>query len=109
MLDEERRVAHHVVQHSSALEIAAPEPRHVRAAVLFAGAREVRPAGRRSATRPEQRVPRFDLRSEDLVLEVSRRDADLLRQADDFPRFADVAGQRLLAGNAEELTAAALD
>ena len=71
MPDDERRVTHHVVEHAAALQLAAPEPRHVRTAVLLRGAREIRPARRRRAARPEQLAPRFDLRREDLILEIA--------------------------------------
>ena len=39
--------------------LAAPEPRHVRPAVLFRGAREVGPSRRRRAARPEQLASQF--------------------------------------------------
>jgi hypothetical protein len=54
-------------------------------------------------------MPRLDLRGEHLVLEVSGRHADFLREADDFLRFGDVAGERFLASDAEELTPSAFD
>src|SRR5574341_1404288 len=44
-------MAHHVVQHPAPLQLPAPEPGHVRSAVLFGGAREVGAAGpRRTAS-----------------------------------------------------------
>ncbi len=75
MPDDERRVAHHVVEHAAALQLAAPEPRHVRPAVLLGRAREIRTSRRRRAARPEQLAPRFDLRREDLVLEIAVRES----------------------------------
>ena len=42
--------------------------------VLLGGAGQVRPSGRRSATRPGQRHARLDLRCEQLVLQVAVRD-----------------------------------
>ena len=87
MPNDERRVAHHVVEHAAALQLAAPEPRHVRTAVLLGRAREIRTAGRRRAARPEQRRARLDLRREDLVLEIAVREPDALHELD-APRFA---------------------
>ena len=63
---DQRRVAHHVVEHAAALQLAAPEPRRVRAAVLLGRAGEVGPAGgrarrapraARAAPRPAARTP----------------------------------------------------
>src|SRR5204863_9132777 len=69
--NDERGVAHHVVQHAAALELAAPEPRHMRPAVFLGGAREIRPSSCRGATRPCERASRFHVRREQLVLEVA--------------------------------------
>ena len=63
-------VAHHVVQDAAALQRAVPEPRHVRAAVLFGRARQVRAAGDRCAARPDELAPARHRRREDLVLEI---------------------------------------
>ena len=81
MPNDERRVAHHVVQHAAALQLAAPEPGHVRPAVLLRRAGEIRTAGRRRAARPEQLATRFDLRREHLILEIAVRDAGAASRA----------------------------
>ena len=106
MLHHERRVAHHVVEHAAALQVALPEPRHVRPAVLLGGAGEVGAPGDLGAARPEQGAARGDVRCEQLVLEIARRDAGLLHHLDDFLGLGDVAPQRLLARDAEQLGAA---
>ena len=96
----QRRVAHHVVQDAAALEVTAPEPRHVGTAVLLGGAGEIRPAGQRGAAGPDDGASPFDLRGEHLVLQIAVLQARLLYQRDDALGLGDVAGQRLLARNA---------
>ena len=109
MPHDERRVAHHVVEHAAALQRALPEPRHVRAAVLLGGAREIGTTRRRRAARPEQLAPRLDLRREQLVLEISVRDPGSLHQLGDALRLGHVSRQRLLARDALERSLPALD
>src|SRR5215472_10567798 len=98
MPDDERRVAHHVVEYASSLKRAAPEPRHVRSAVLLRRAREIRTSRRRGTARPEQRVPSLHLRREDLVLEVAGGELGALGERFDLLRFGHVARERFLAG-----------
>src|SRR6185437_3174341 len=102
-------MAHHVVQHTAALQLAAPEPWHVRAAVLFGCAREIGTSGRRRAARPEKCASRLHLRRKDLILEIAVRDARTRDEIANLLRLGDVARQRLLAGDAAELALAALD
>jgi len=97
-------MAHHVVENATALERALPEPRHVRSAVLFSGAGEIRPAGERSASRPDQLFAACDLRREELILEVPRIEPDTLCQTRDGPRFGDIPREWFLACESEQLT-----
>ena len=78
---EQRRVAHHVVEHTAALQIALPEPRRVRPAVLLGRAREIRTTRRRGAARPEERASRLDVRREELILEIARASVRRARRA----------------------------
>src|SRR5215207_5095468 len=97
MPHDQRRVAHHVVEHSAALQLALPEPGHVRTAVLFRGAREVRAPRRGGATGPDQGPAGLDVWSKKLVLEIAVSKAHTLHQLEDMPCFRDVARERLLA------------
>ena len=93
------RVAGHVVQHPAALQVAAPEPRPVGAAVLLGGAGQVRPAGEGGAAMPQQLAPPGDGRREDLVLQVAVGEAGLGRERTHPLRLGDGAGKGLLAGH----------
>src|SRR5688572_12164795 len=103
MPDDERRVAHHVVEDAAALQAALPEPRAVRPTVLLGGTGEVGPPGVRRAPGPDERLARLDLWREELVLEVSRGDTEAPNELDHLLRFGNVAGERLLAGDPFEL------
>ena len=77
----QRRVAHHVVEHAAALQLALPEPGHVRPAVLLGRARQVGPAGGRARRAPRcSSRPALDLRREDLVLQVAVSEPGPLHQ-----------------------------
>src|SRR6476469_2501467 len=102
MPDDEGRVAHHVVEHPTSLEVPAPEPGAVWAAVLLGRPGEVRAAGRGRAACPQQGSARLDLGREDLVLEVAVRQPDAPNELDHLFRFCNVAGKRFLACNALE-------
>src|SRR5690348_3086051 len=104
MSNNKCRVAHHVVENAAALKIAAPEPRHVRTAVLLSRASEVGPASRRGAARPEQRAASFDLRREDLVLEITLLDPNTLDELGHSLRLGDVSRERFFARDARERT-----
>ena len=106
---DERRVAHHVVEHAAALQVSLPEPGHVRARMLLRGAREERPARRRSTARPQQLAARFHMRRKELVLEVARLQPDTLHEPRDLLCLGDVPRERLLAGDALERALAGLD
>ncbi len=105
----ERRVTHHVVEHSTALQPAPPEPGRMRAAVLLRGAREVRPAGELGAPGPEQRAAHFHLWRKELVLEIARPESRPTRQPRHRLRLGDIPCQRLLACQPDQLAPAALD
>ena len=105
----ERRVTHHVVEHSTALQPAPPEPWRMRAAVLLRGAREVRPAGELGAPGPEQRAAHFHLWRKELVLEIARPESRPTRQPRHRLRLGDIPCQRLLTCQPDQLAPAALD
>src|SRR5690606_4591792 len=89
-------------------ELALPEPRVVWTAVLFRGTRQIRPAGHRGATGPDQLPPALDVRREKLVLQVPVRDSGALDQRSDVASFGRVAGERLLAGDSLQRALATL-
>src|SRR5258708_14440161 len=100
MLHEQRRVAHHVVEHAAALQLALPEPRRVRSAVLLGGAREVGAAGELRAARPQQIATGLDLGRKNLVLEIPVREADFGDELEDSLCLAHIARDRLLTRHA---------
>jgi hypothetical protein len=106
---EQRRVAHHVVEHPAALLVAAPEPRRVRPGVLLGGAREVGPAGEPRAALPQQLPPVLDVRAEELVLEVAVRESGAPHQREQVLGLGHGARERLLARHAPQRAAPALD
>ena len=73
-----------------------------------ARARYGRPVVARAA-RPDQRAPCLDLRREELVLEVAVCESGAPDELDDPLRFGDGARQRLLAGDAAQRAATALE
>src|SRR5690606_35484546 len=102
-------VAHHVVQHAAALHPSNPEPGRVGAAVLLGGAGQVRTAGDGGTAAPDDVVPAREPRLEELILQVSVQHAGLLDQLDGAASLLHVAGQRLLAGHADQLSLAGLE
>ena len=104
----EHRVAHHVIEHTSTLERALPEPRRVRAAVLLCGAGKVRTPCRRSAARPEQRAASLHLRREHLVFQVAVHEPHTLHQPQHLLRLGHIAREGFLAGYALEGAASAV-
>jgi len=102
-------MAHHIVEHAAALQRAAPEPRHVRTAVLFGGAGKIRPAGCRSAARPQQCMAGLYLRCKDLVLEVPECNAGGFERSSDLRGFGDGTCEWLLARDSAQCARAALE
>src|SRR5690606_8706015 len=102
-------VAHHVIQHAAALQIASPEPGRMRTAVLLGGARQIRPAGETRSPSPDAAPTLLHVRREKLILEVSMLQAGPLDQPGDLERFGDRTGQWLLAGDASQGAPVALD
>src|SRR5579864_4327586 len=100
MAHNERRVTHHVVENTAALQRTVPEPGRMRAAVFLCRPREVRPACSRRAARPDELLPSLDVRREELILEIPCLHADALGELHDLLRFGDGAAERLLAGDA---------
>src|ERR1019366_4984594 len=56
----------------------------------------------------KQLLPCLDMRCEELVLQISRRHADALHEADDLLCLGDIAAERLFAGDALQRALAAL-
>ena len=107
--DDERRVAHHVVEHAAALQ--SPCQNHGMCGPLCSSAARAR-YGRPVVAAPRAQSssrPGFDLRREELVLEVAVLEPDALHQLGDLLRLGDVARERLLAGDAVQRPAPALD
>src|SRR5438309_7532439 len=109
MPHDEHRMTHHVVEHTAALQLAAPEPRHVRTTVLLGRAREVGTSGCRRAARPDECVASLDLRREHLVLEIAVRQSYALHELDDALRLVYVARERLFTRDAAQSALSALD
>ncbi len=103
--DDFHRMAHHVVEHAAALQLALPEPGHVRPAVLLGGAGQIRAPGERGAAGPDQMPPVLHLRREQLVLQISGVEPHALHERVHLLRFGHVAGQRLLAGEPPQRSA----
>src|SRR5262245_33063380 len=102
-------MAHHVVEHAAALQLALPEPGRVRTAVLLGGAREVGAPSELRAARPQEIASGFDLRRKQLILEIAVRQADLVHELEDPLCLVDIARERLLTGDSLELPFAALE
>ncbi len=103
------RVTHHVVEHTTALQVATPEPRHVRTTVLFCCACEIWTSSGRRAARPDQRSAGLDLRGEQLVLQVAVHQSNALDELEDLCGFGDVAGEWLFACDCLESSPATLN
>src|SRR5206468_10840604 len=98
MPNQHDRVAHHVVQHAAALQVAAPKPRFMRTAMFFGSPRQIRPAGTSYASRPNDLAPGRYRWREKLVFEISMTEADAFNQFDDPHRLGDIPCQGLFAG-----------
>src|SRR5436190_21663768 len=77
--------------------------------MLLGGARKIRTSCRRGTARPCERTTGSDMRREELILEVSVLEADTLHELEDPLRFSDIPRERLLARDAFERAATALD
>ncbi|OQB50446.1 MAG: hypothetical protein BWX98_02625 [Candidatus Aminicenantes bacterium ADurb.Bin147] len=97
------RVAHHVVEHSAALERSFPEPRHVRAAVLLGRPSQVGRAGDGRAPGPQDLLAAGDGGGEDLVFEITVQDPGFFDEGEHPAGFLGVAAKRFFAGHAPQL------
>src|SRR5690606_19687681 len=102
-------VAHHVVEHSPALQAAIPEPWHVRPCMLLGRPCEIRPASGGCAACPQQFASCRNLRREHLVLQVSVHQPDTIDQFEHLLRFCNVSRERLFACNTTQGSNAAFD
>src|SRR5688500_13441948 len=103
MSNDERGVAHHVVEHATTLERSPPEPGSVRSAMLLRRTREIWAAGCRRAAGPDELVTRLHLRSEELILQIACGHPDALDELHHLLRLGDIPRQRLLARDPLEL------
>src|SRR5262245_50166318 len=106
MADQHHRVAHHVVQHASALQVTAPKPRLVRTAMFLGSPRQIRPAREGYASRPNDVAPGRNRRREELIFKISMANAGFFNQLEDPLRLSDIPCKRFLAGNTFERSAA---
>ena len=102
MSNQQDRMAHHIVQHAAALQIAAPEPRLVGAAVLFGGSRKIGTSRQRSTSIPEDLTTDINRRREDLIFEIPMAQVDASGQIQNPFRLGNVSGKRFLASQALE-------
>src|SRR5258708_26198204 len=90
-------MTHHVVEYTAALLRALPEPRHVRTAMLFGSAREIRPPGERGASRPDQLLAARDIRSKELILHITGIESRTFCETRNRFCLGDISRERLLA------------
>ena len=109
MPNQHDRVTHHVVQHAAALQVTAPEPRLVRAAVLLGRARQIRAAREGNTSRPNNVAASRNGWREKLVLQISMAESDSINQLDDPFCFSDIPRKGFLAGDALKRTASTFD
>ena len=101
-------MTHHIVEHSAPLKFPFPEPRLVRAAVLFCGSSQIGTAGNRCSSCPDDLFSPDPGRSKDLVFAVAGQKAGLLDQLQHPFGLLDIPSQGFLAGDAEKLSFAGL-
>src|SRR4051812_4839699 len=101
-------MTHHVVEHTTTLQSALPEPWHVRSAVLLGSASEIGASGEGCAARPDQLASTRDVGREKLVLEISRVESYARHQLSDLLRFRHISRERLFACESTESSGAGL-
>src|SRR5687767_9950813 len=99
------RMTHHVVQHTTTLKRAQPEPRHMRPAVFFSCASEIRSAGQRRAACPDKLLTPCHLGCKKLVLQIARVEPHARGQTCDLLCLSYIAAKRLFARDSLELRA----
>src|SRR5580704_15173160 len=97
MANEERRVAHHIIKDTAALERALPEPGHVWASVFLGGSGEIRAARLARSARPDRRTAMLHLRGVDLILQVRVCQSSAFDERDDLFCLGNIPHQELLA------------
>ena len=96
------RMAHHVVQHATALQITAPKPWLVGAAVLFGRSRKIGTSRQRNTSIPDDLTTDINRRREELIFELPMAQADASNQIQNPFRLGNVSGKRFLASQALE-------
>src|SRR5439155_860207 len=104
MPNQHDRVAHHVVQHAAALQVAAPKPRLVRTTMLLRGPRQIRSPGDGDASGPDDIAAGRNRWRKELIFEVSMAKADSVNTLDDPLRLTNISCERFLAGHAFKRT-----
>src|SRR6266516_1611467 len=102
MSNQQDRMAHHIVQHAAALQIAAPEPLLVGAAVLFGGSRKIGTSRQRSTSIPDDLATDINRRREELIFEIPMAQVDASSQIQNPFRLGNVSGKGFLASQALE-------
>ena len=93
-------MAHHIVQHAAALQIAAPKPGFVWAAVLLGCARQIRPAGAGNGAVPNNFPPRLDGWREKLIFKIAVTKSGAFDKIDNPLGLSDISRERFLASDA---------
>ena len=93
-------MAHHVVQYAAALQIAAPKPGFVWAAVFLGCARQIRPAGAGNGAVPNNFPPGLHGWREKLIFEIAVKKTHAFDKFDNPLRLSDISRERFLASDA---------
>src|SRR5262245_47020220 len=95
-------MAHHIIEDSSSLQIALPEPGHMGSSMLFGAARQVGASGQCRRTSPDDLPAADNTGLEDLIFQIAMQQSRFLDQFDDPLRFRDVARERLFDADPDE-------
>ena len=88
------------------MSAALPEPRHVRAAMLLGGARQIGPTADRHGAAPHDVLAALHRAGEHLIFQIAVQELGIFGQAQHLAGFGERAPQRLFASDAYELRAA---
>src|ERR1051325_8195482 len=102
-------MTHHVVQHAAALEFTAPEPWCVWTTMFFSRACQIWTASQCCGTRPHDLFASRNRWRKDLILQVAMQQPRALDHLIHLSGFPNIAGQRLLTSNADQLAFAGIE
>src|SRR6202034_3649151 len=94
-------VTGHVGQNPAALALRLPEPRHVRAAVLLGGARQIGPAANRHRAPPDDVFAALHGAREYLIFQIAVQQRSIGREPQHLAGFNKRTPERLLASDAD--------